>query len=168
MIQDGPREIEDDAFRLREIGLDDVEMLYRWRMTPDARPMFLNTAEVPFTTHRAYLERYFQPANTDRWFVIEHQRVPVGTIALYALDAARTEYEWGRLVVAPEHRGHGAAMAAFRLLMRYGRLIGIQRIRSEVLEANERVTVMHDELGFRRAEMREHDGRRFVLFVVDL
>ncbi|HET8645817.1 MAG TPA: GNAT family N-acetyltransferase [Vicinamibacteria bacterium] len=168
MIADGPRELAEGPFRLREVRPEDSPSLYRWRMQEDARPMFLNTDEVPFATHQSYYERYFQPANTDRWFVIEHEGVPVGSIALYGLSPDGSEYEWGRLVVAREHRGHGAAMAAFRLLLRYGRLIGVRRIRSEVLEANERVTAMHDQLGFRRAERREHDGRRFVLFVVDL
>lgn len=168
MIRTGPREISDGEFGLREVRPEDSEALYRWRMGADARPMFLNTDEVPFETHQAYFDRYFDARNTDRWFVIEHRGVPVGTLALYGLDADPTEYEWGRLVVAPEARGHGAAMAGFRLLMRYGRLIGIRSIRSEVLEANERVTAMHDALGFRRDEVREHGGRRFILFRVEL
>jgi RimJ/RimL family protein N-acetyltransferase len=166
LIPSGPRDIADGDFRLREIRPEDSEALYRWRMGSDARPMFLNTSEVPFETHQKFLDRYFEPGNTDRWFVIEHRGVPVGTLALYEVGAE--EAEWGRLVVAPEARGHGAAMAGFRLMMSYGRLIGLRRIRSEVLEANERVTVMHDDLGFRRAEIREHGGRRFILFVVDL
>jgi RimJ/RimL family protein N-acetyltransferase len=168
VIVDGPRDIARGDFRLREITPGDSEALYRWRMGEDARPMFLNTSVVPFETHQAYLDRYFVPANTDRWFVIEHRGTPVGTLALYALDADGMEYEWGRLVVAPEARGHGAALAAFRLAMEYGRRIGIRSIRSEVLEANTRVTAMHDELGFDRAEIREHDGRRFILFRVQL
>jgi RimJ/RimL family protein N-acetyltransferase len=168
MIHAGPREIAQGEFRMREITPEDSRALYQWRMGADARPMFLNTSVVPFEAHQAYLDRYFDPANTDRWFVIEHRGTPVGTLALYSLDAEKKEYEWGRLVVAPEARGHGAALAAFRLMMSYGRLIGIRSIRSEVLEANERVTAMHDELGFRRDEVTEHDGRRFILFRVEL
>lgn len=168
MIGSGPTEISDGDFRLREIRREDSESLYRWRMGEDARPMFVNGAVVPFETHQAYLERYFQPENTDRWFIIERRGAPVGTLAFYDLDPEQGEYEWGRLVVAPEARGHGAALAALRLLMRYGRLIGLRRIRSEVLETNHRVTATQDELGMTRVAIRERDGRRFVIFRVEL
>jgi len=168
LIRGGPREIEDGEARLREVTLEDAPELYRWRMDPSSRPMFVQTGEVPYETHVAYLRRYFAPDHTDRWFVIERQGAPVGTIALYNLSADGGEYEWGRLVVAPEHRGHGMAMHAFRLLLRYGRAVGTRRILSEVLEENTRVCAMHDQLAFRRAEIREHGGRRFVLFAIDL
>ena len=168
MIAGGRTAIADGDFRMREVRPDDSETLYRWRMQKDARPMFLNVDEVPFATHQGYFARYFSPDNTDRWFVIEHQGVPVGTLALYGWGEVEGEWEWGRLVVGAEHRGLGAAMAAFRLLLRYGRAMGARSIRSEVLEANRRVVDMHDELGFRRDERREHDGRSFILFRIDL
>jgi RimJ/RimL family protein N-acetyltransferase len=168
VIADGRLAIDDGVARLREVRREDSETLYRWRMQGDARPMFLNVDEVPFATHQAYFERYFRPENTDRWFVIEHRGTAVGTIALYGAEAVPGEYEWGRLVVGAEHRGLGAAMSAFRLLLRYAREQGMRSVRSEVLEANQRVVDMHDELGFRRDETREHGGRSFILFRIDL
>lgn len=168
MISDGRVAIEDGDFRMREVRPEDSETLYRWRMQADARPMFLNVDEVPFATHQKYFERYFSPENTDRWFVIEHRGRAVGTLALYGLGAVEGEGEWGRLVVGAEHRGLGAAMAGFRLMLRYGREMGLRSIRSEVLEANERVTAMHDQLGFRRDAFTEHGGRTFIMFRIDL
>lgn len=162
MIRTGPREIAGGDLRLREITPGDSEDLYRWRMEPGTRAMFLNTGVVPFEAHQAFLARYFQPENTDRWFVIEVRGEPVGAIALYGVAADGTEAEWGRFVIAPEHRGRGWGRRSLELLIEYARSIGMRRLRCEVLAGNATAAGLYRRLGFAETGSYEDGGRRFL------
>jgi RimJ/RimL family protein N-acetyltransferase len=162
LIGSGPHEISGGEVRLREVTPGDSADLYRWRMEPDARAMFLNTGVVPFEVHQAFLARYFQRDNTDRWFVIEARGEPVGAIALYEVSADGTEAEWGRFVIAPEHRGRGWGRRSLALLIEYARSIGMRRLRCEVLAGNATAARLYQRLGFAETGSYEEGGRRFL------
>jgi RimJ/RimL family protein N-acetyltransferase len=168
VIATGPREIGEGEVRLREVTLADAPELYRWRMDPTSRPMFRSTAPVPYETHLDFVARYFQAGNTDRWFVIEHQGAPVGSIVLYNLDTARGEAEWGRLVVDPERRARGHASRALALLVRHARDLGLRRLRCEVLAGNAHAEALYRETGFQETGVLDAGGRRFVQLALDL
>lgn len=168
MIASGPRAFGDRDVRLREITMEDAAELYRWRMHESSRPMFRSTAAVPYEVHLDYLRRYFDPANTDRWFVIEEYGAPAGSIVLYHVDAERGEAEWGRLVVAPELRSRGLASRGLALLVRHARELGLKRLRCEVLAGNAHAEKLYLESGFRETGVDDAGGRRFVQLALDL
>ena len=168
MIGSGPREIAEEDIRLREITPGDSADLYRWRMEPGTRAMFLNTGVVSFETHQVFLARYFRPENTDRWFVIEARGEPVGAIALYDVAADGTEAEWGRFVIAPEHRGRGWGRRSLALLIEYARSIGMRRLRCEVLAGNATAAGLYQRLGFMETGSYEDGGRRFLRLAASL
>jgi RimJ/RimL family protein N-acetyltransferase len=130
--------------------------------------MFRSTEKVPYETHLAFMDRYFDPGNTDRWFVIEEYGAPVGSIVLYNLDQARGEAEWGRLVIAPEQRSRGLATHALTLLVRHAKELGLRRLRCEVLEGNAHADRLYRGLGFAETGVEEVNGRRFVQLALDL
>lgn len=158
MITSGPREMTDGVVRLREVAKEDAPRLYAWRMDPDTRPMFRDPEEVPYETHLAFVERYFQPANTDRWFVIEDAGGPVGTIALYGLTGTG-EAEWGRLVIDPLARGRGYARRALRLVIDHALELGVRKLHCEVSSSNGAARHLYRTEGFAEAG-RERCGRR--------
>lgn len=162
MIRHGPREVAEGALRLREVTRADAEELYHWRMDDRSRTMFRSTERVPFAGHLAFIDRYFQEDNTDRWFVIEEDGRKVGTITLYGFSADGAEAEWGRLVVDPEQRGRGYASRALRLLIAHARALGVRRLRCEVLEGNAVAESLYRHAGFAAAGVQEAGGRRFV------
>lgn len=168
MIRSGPRLFGDRDVKLREVTMDDAPELYRWRMHEASRPMFRSTAAVPYEVHLDFMSRYFDPANTDRWFVVEEYGAPAGSIVLYGIDEARGEAEWGRLVIAPEHRSRGLATRALGLLVRHAREIGLRRLRCEVLEGNAHADRLYRKAGFRETGVEEAGGRRFVQLALDL
>lgn len=168
MIREGARDVGTGPVKLREIRRDDAAALYAWRMDPASRPMFRSTALVPFEDHLTRLDEYFQLENRDRWFVVEVEGDPVGTVSLYDLTPDAAVAEWGRLVITPAERGRGYGGEAFRLLLGHARDLGIRRLRSVVLEGNEPSMAIHRHLGFREAETRDENGRRFVYLALDL
>jgi dTDP-4-amino-4,6-dideoxygalactose transaminase/RimJ/RimL family protein N-acetyltransferase len=156
------------ALRLREVTAADAEELYRWRMEPTARAMFRNTGIVPFDTHRTLVERYLQPECTDHWFVIEAEGRRVGTIALYSVSADGRKAEWGRFVIAPEHRGQGWGRRALRLLVDHARALGVRRLRCEVAADNPGAEGLYRSLGFADDGAYEVEGRRFLRLTATL
>jgi RimJ/RimL family protein N-acetyltransferase len=168
VIQGGPRETGDRDVRLREITMDDAAELYRWRMDDASRPMFRSTERVPYETHLDFLQRYFDPGNTDRWFVIEEHGAPVGSIVLYDIDTGRGEAEWGRLVIAPERRNRRLASRGLSLLVRHARALGLHRLRCEVLAGNAHAEKLYRETGFQETGVEDAGGRRFVQLALDL
>ena len=168
MIRSGSRRFGDRDVQLREVTMDDAPELYRWRMHETSRPMFRSTAAVPYEVHLEFMQGYFDPANTDRWFVLEEYGAPAGSIVLYGIDPAAGEAEWGRLVIAPEHRSRGLATRALALLVRHARELGLKRLRCEVLEGNAHADRLYRAAGFRETGVAEVEGRRFVQLALDL
>jgi RimJ/RimL family protein N-acetyltransferase len=162
VISQGPREAGDGVVRLREVTLADSAPLYRWRMEPETRSRFRGTDVVPYASHEAFLARYFQPDNRDRWFIVEAAGEPVGAIALYDFSPDGAAAEWGRFVIAPEHRGRGWGRRALTLLMDHARAIGVRDLRCEVLAGNAAAEGLYRRLGFVETGSYEHDGRRFL------
>lgn len=168
MIARGEREMSDGVVRLREVRPEDARRLYAWRMDESARPMFRSTAEVPFAAHERFMARYFADGNTDRWFVIEAEGEPVGTITLYGFSPDGREAEWGRLVVDPALRGRGHARRALALVIEHARALGVRTLRCEVLEGNDVAAGLYRQAGFLPAGMDEAGGRRFLHLALDL
>lgn len=168
MITSGPRAFGDGEIRLREVTPADAADLYRWRMDPASRSQFRGNGEVPYAAHEAYLARYFAPENTDRWFVIEAEGVPVGAIALYDLAADGRTAEWGRFVISPEHRGRGWGRRSLALLIDHARALGVRDLRCEVLAGNAVAAGLYERLGFRATDTYEHEGRSFTCLALPL
>jgi len=162
LIHHGPRIVIDGEVRLREPTPADAADLYRWRMAPGTRDRFRSADVVPYADHQTYLACYFQADNTDQWFVVEVHGEPVGTLALYSFSADGSAAEWGRFVIAPEHRGRGWGRRSLALLMDHARAIGVCDLRCEVLAGNAEAEGLYRRLGFVETGAYEHNGRRFL------
>lgn len=147
--------------RLREVTPADAADLYRWRMDPETRRQFHDTREVPYETHLAFVRRHFEPANTDHWLIVEASDEPVGAIALYDFSPDGAEAEWGRFVIAPEHRGKGWGRRSLELLIDHAREIGVRRLRCEVLAGNTAAEELYRRLGFTETGSYQDGGRTF-------
>jgi RimJ/RimL family protein N-acetyltransferase len=131
-------------------------------MEPTARVMFRDDRLVPYMSHLTFVARYLRPDCNDRWYVIEAEAHPIGTIALYGFSADGTEAKWGRFVVTPERRGQGWGRRALTLLVDHARELGVRRLRCEVLAGNAGAEALYRRLGFVEVGVEEAGGRRFL------
>jgi RimJ/RimL family protein N-acetyltransferase len=168
VIRSGPAELTRGPVRLREITPDDVGDLYRWRMSPDAREMFVSTEPVAFPEHEAFVAGYFADDNDDRWFVVEVDGEAVGTLALYGFSDDGASAEWGRFVIEPSHRGRGFGRAALGLLIEHAAALGVRTLHCKVLAGNTAAKRIYEGLGFREVGRFEQGGREFLDLVSNL
>ena len=168
MISSGPKEISDGTISFREIKPEDSELLYRWRfLHSPTRSMFRTTDLVARDQHERLIEQYFDPQNSDRWFIVEQDGIPVGTISLVGISDEGKEYETGRLIIDPERRGTSLGFRTLALILEYSRALGLRRVRGEVLESNEVQRRNLRQLGYRETGSYDLDGRRFLKVVRD-
>ena len=154
---------------MREIAPCDSGFLYRLRMHPRTRPKFRNPRRASYEVHRAVMGKYFRRVSQDRWFIIEVDGNPVGTIALYDFTNDGHTCEWGRFVIAPVSRRAGYGRRALTLLMRLAARTGVRTMRCEVLSTNVRAARLYRSVGFvRSAVRRATDGRIFVELTADI
>jgi RimJ/RimL family protein N-acetyltransferase len=137
-------------------------------MEPSTRAMFRRADPIPFAEHRAFVARYLQADCTDHWFVVEVEGRPVGAIALYDFSVDRTAAQWGRFVIAPEHRGNGWGRRALSLLLEHARACGVHRLGCDVLAGNAAAGSLYESLGFVEDGTYDLSGRRFRRLIVIL
>ena len=160
--------ISDGVVRLRDVSQADVDLLYVWRMEESSRLMFRHTEVVPIEFHRAIVERHLRGESADRWFIIEAAGKPAGTVSLYNFCEDGRVCEWGRFVIAPEARNLGYGRRALRLLMRYARAAGVERMKCDVLAGNAAALRLYRDLGFTKIEVHDCGGRTFLTMAADL
>lgn len=168
LIRSGEKSRQSGEFTLREITPGDSRLIYEWRMDPLSRPMFKTQDLVPFETHEKFFARYFDPANSDQWFILENGANPVASEALYDFSPSGDECEWGRILVPPQLRGRGYGRKVCEMTLAHARTLPLRRIRSEVLAENDSSMHVHHALGFQDVDDYIHEGRRFVRLVLEL
>ncbi|MEK7556421.1 MAG: GNAT family N-acetyltransferase, partial [Patescibacteria group bacterium] len=92
--------------KIRLAELTDARLLLDWRNDPETRGQSVNTDEVAWADHWAWLERALENPYRSLW-IAEQDLVPVGTVRFDfdpAEDPERWELSW---TVAPEVRGRG-------------------------------------------------------------
>jgi RimJ/RimL family protein N-acetyltransferase len=160
--------LTDGVVSLREIALDDLEVLYRLRMDPECRPMFRTVELVPYERHQAMIEEYFHSRSRDCWLIIEVGRKVVGAIALYNFDDEDRTCECGRVVIAPESRQLGYGSRALQLTTEFAKTCGLQKVRCEILSTNTASVKLFQGSGFVITGARKYIGRIFLELTADL
>jgi diamine N-acetyltransferase len=144
--------IVEGRIRLRLLQQGDLPMTLRWRNQDEIRKWFLNSAVIAWEQHRQWYEQY-QARDDDFVFVIETGEAswrPVGQVALYHVDGARREAEFGRLLIAePSARGKGFAREALEGVVRlaFGPL-GLEEVYLRVRAENDRAVSLYLKSGF--------------------
>lgn len=143
--------------RLRPLAESDLPLTRAWRNRDEIRRWFRTTDPIGATQHAAWWEAYRCRDDDFAWIVEEAGAAgavrPVGMVALYAIDPALREAEFGRLVVGePDAAGRGCAAEATRLVVDYAlRDLGLRRVHLEVRADNERAIALYERTGFVRA-----------------
>lgn len=160
--------VSEEAVVLRDIAAADIALLYTWRNDAETRVMFCDDRPLDFDSHSRFVQRYLADPQGDHWWIVEAAGVPVGTICLFHFSDDRRSCEFGRFVIAPEHRGGGYGRLSLQLAMSYARSILVERMRCVVLSSNERALNLYRSLGFGVKGVEDSGPRRFVVMEAGL
>lgn len=154
--------------RLRPLRLEDAELNFLASLDSPARRVLQLGIELPTSValQHTRLERYVgcQEHNGVILFVYETlDGIPVGGISLHSQDRKNGTFSFG-IVTYAEHRGHGYAVDAARILIKYGFWEQrYQKCNSACVHTNTASIRLHKKLGFveegRRRRQNFFDGQ---------
>lgn len=128
---------------LRPATMDDAKMLLQWRNDPDTRANSINTGEVEWGGHVAWLERVLSDPNR-KLLVAMNGETPIGTIRLDGNPGkGEIELSW---TIAPDERGKGYGGAMVALSLKH--LVPGKRVLAQIKPQNEPSRRIVLRLGF--------------------
>jgi RimJ/RimL family protein N-acetyltransferase len=149
--------IENDFVRLRLLDPADLSMTLGWRNQDHIRVWFFHSEPLTPEQHQKWFSDY-QSRDDDFVFIIEDKGAgdrPVGQIALYHIDWAAGQAEYGRLMIGEaQARGKGLAKIATELVVRLGfEVFNLQEIYLEVFADNTPARAVYRAVGFIDTEL---------------
>jgi len=164
----GAQTLTDGVIVLRDVTAGDTERLYEWRNDPQTRPMFRDSAPLDFEAHCRFVRSYLENQPRGAWLIVEAAGAAAGTISLYNFSADDRACEFGRFLIAPEHRGAGYGRRALALLLAWAASLGIAKVSCEVLDSNAPALRLYRSLGFTPAGRDDSGVRSFVMLETSL
>ncbi len=159
---------DDGVVALRAVTERDIQLLYTWRNDESTRRMFRDDRALDLAAHERFVRQFLENSQGDYWWIAEAGGVPVGTICLFHFSPDRRVCEFGRFIVAPDHRGRGYGRRILMLAMEFARSIAVERLLCVALTSNERAFGLYQSLGFVVQERNREGERGFILMETEL
>ena len=145
--------------QLRDMRLDDAEVVHRWRSSPEVADTMFTNEPISWEQHLVWLERTLDDP-TKRYWIIEHDDVAVGVASLVEIDERNRRCAWTFYLGEPDTPGPVGLAVEFEVMAVVFADLGLNKLISEVLAINDRVVQLHEHVGFQReGVLREHVHR---------
>jgi RimJ/RimL family protein N-acetyltransferase len=137
--------LEGHAYEIRPVDVGDAEFMLYLRRDPELSRLIHPTSP-RLDDQLAYLERYFQTTG-DYYFIVIRSATGrrEGAVAIYDVDRARGQAEWGRWIM--RHDSMGAPEAALLVYRAGFDVFGLNRIYCRTATANANVVAFHTACG---------------------
>lgn len=137
-----------DSVVLIPMSAEHTDLVVKWRNDPHVSIWFNSAGAISSEAHDAWFEKYRDNPRDYTFIITTTERVPVGMIALYNIDRALSEAEYGRLLVDPQYRGRKFGFAASCCLLDFGRRLGLKQVYLSVKAHNHAAIMLYKDLGF--------------------
>lgn len=140
------------AYLLRPIELKDAKFILEARLEDEKRNKFIHKISEDISAQEKWLKDYFERDN-DYYFVLENKitSAPEGLISIYNIDFQQKTAEWGRWVIKKNSFG---AIESVNLMMEIAfDDLGLKKIFSRTVVANESVVSFHDSIGEEKSKI---------------
>ena len=140
-----------ETLRVRVIGRDDLELLWRWATDPDVRRISLSPSEISLESHAKWF-RAKMASPDSRIYVVELAGDPVGQVRYDRVSRAEAEID---VSIAAEHRGKGLGTRALALTREIAREeLDVERVVGIVKVSNPASSAAFRKAGFSDMEQR--------------
>jgi UDP-4-amino-4,6-dideoxy-N-acetyl-beta-L-altrosamine N-acetyltransferase len=142
---------------LREIRLEDKEIIYRWRNLPEVAQYMYTDHWIMPEEHERWIRGILKDRQRKYW-MITHNQEDVGLVNLYEINKKDKRAYWSFYLGHPGAREKGVGSIVEYLILRYVfEDLHFNRLCCEVLATNETVIEMHKRFGFvQEGYLRQH------------
>lgn len=137
--------------RLRPLCESDHEHIVLWRN--QSTQYFFSDASISLASHLEWYAQFI--ASLGQWyFAVESTELLsspdlLGTISLYDVSNTHRRAEYGRFLIAPEHRRQGYGRDALYLLLDLAfNTLNLNRVYGDILANNHAAIALDERLGF--------------------
>lgn len=147
---------------LREMAVEDLEMVREWRNHPDIKKFMFNQNDVLPEEHLSW----FQHAKLNRFktlLIYMEEALPLGFVQFTPIRNQESIVEWGFYIAPYANKGTGTKMAILAMDVAFKRL-NVHKIFAEILEYNTPSIRLHQKIGFsQEGLLRDHyfDGENY-------
>ena len=134
-----------DALTLRDMQVDDLEMVRSWRNHPDVRRHMLTQHEISAEEHTQWFKRIQQDPQRHVVLVHEHQQ-PLGLVHFTPVNAQGV-VDWGFYLTPQAPTGSGGKLARRALDFAFTQQ-GWHKVCGQVISSNAASRRFHLKLGF--------------------
>lgn len=145
------------SLEFREIKRNDLETIRTWRNSDDVKKYMYTTDYITESQQINWFEKIKNDDNAKYW-IIEYNKEPVGLVSITNISRVFDSCSWAFYLGNTKHRGVGIGKNTELKVIDYVfNVLGLNKLRCEVLETNKKVIAMHEKFGFRReAYYRSH------------
>lgn len=153
---------------LRPICEEDIEQMRVWRNKEPIRKCFIYQKLISKEEQKRWYQNYLN-LEDDRMFIIEYNQIKIGTAALYHIDTAKGEAEFGRIMIGEEDfKGKGIGKETVRLLCEFGfTTLHLSKIRLEVFTDNKPALHLYKQVGFNEIGVKNESSREIMELVLE-
>lgn len=134
-------------FRLRDLRLDDAQMVRSWRNHPEVAKFMYTDHEITPEEHEQWFRRALNDP-TSRFWIISGDGGDLGLLSISQIDLHNRRCFWA-FYLDPTARGKGGgAFAEYSVLQHVFTELQLNKLCGEVLGFNRSVIKMHKRFGF--------------------
>jgi UDP-4-amino-4,6-dideoxy-N-acetyl-beta-L-altrosamine N-acetyltransferase len=143
-------------FALRDVGMDDKELIYSWRNHPETAKYMYTDHDINPEEHERWLRKVLNDRSC-RYWILQSDGQDVGVLSITQIDQHNRRCYWA-FYLDPELRGKGVGSFAEISVLRYVfDELQFNKLCAEVLGFNQPVVEMHKRFGFvQEGLMRKH------------
>jgi len=142
---------------LREIQESDLELIRTWRSSDAVNKFMYTNANPTYEQQKRWFEKV-QNDLTCKYWVIDFNNKPLGVANLLNISKVFNSCEWAFYLGDTSVRGQGiGSKVEYQVIEYVFNAMGLNKLKCEVINSNEKVIKMHEGFGFRReAYYRDH------------
>lgn len=141
--------IKGERVALREILLEDLDLVYRWVNDSENTEWLLIEPPISYESERMWIERARSSPDRKVFIIIASGDKPIGTLSIEAINWRHLSAQVGISIFEPDYRGKGLGTEAMNLALKYAfEVLRLHRVQLYVFENNERAIRSYKKCGF--------------------
>ncbi len=135
------------SIKLRRIQENDLEMIMKWRMSPEVTKYMYTDPHLDIKQQRLWYQKVKDDISTSYWIII-YNGSPIGLVSLNNIDYKNKRCSMGHYIAEVSYRGKGIWSAIEYNLYNYIFYeVNLNKLYFEMLSFNENAIDLHKKLG---------------------